>query len=63
MKVYSSDMSNNFYGNDQNRASRLLKVISASNNVCVDYSFSPVGGDKWLLKNVFVVELFTQEIR
>lgn len=55
MKVYSSDINNNFYGNDQNRASHLLN--GSSNNVCVDYSFSPVGGDK------FVGELFTQEIR
>ncbi len=48
----------NVYGSDQNRASHLLKVIGASNNV-----FSPLGGDKWLLKNVFVIESFIQEIR
>ncbi len=48
---------------DQNRANCLLRVTGALNNVCVDCIVSPLGGDKWLLKNVFVIESFIQESR
>ncbi len=50
MKVYSLDINTDVYVSDQNRANHLLKVIHASNNVCVGYIVSPLGGDKWLLK-------------
>lgn len=40
-----------------------LKVICASNNVCVDYVVSPLGGDKCLLKNVKnAIDSFIPEI-
>ncbi len=45
MKVYSSDINIDVYSSDQNRASHLLKVTGASNNVCVDYIVSPLGGN------------------
>ncbi len=39
----------------------LLKATCASNNVCVDCIISPLGGDTWLLKNVFVIESFIRD--
>ncbi len=42
MNVYSSDINTDVCG-----CVDLLKVTGASNNV--DYSVSPVDGDKWLL--------------
>ncbi len=36
-----------------------LKV--ASNSVCVDCIVSPLDGDKWLLKNVFLIESFIRD--
>ncbi len=53
MKVYSLDVNIDVYGSDQNRANHLLKVICASNNVCVGYIVSPLGSNKWLLKMCF----------
>ncbi len=41
----------------------LLKVTGAWNHVCVNCIVWPVGGDKWLLKYVFVIESFIQQIR
>ncbi len=59
-EVYSLDINIDVYGSDQNRANPLLKV----NNVCVDCIVSPLGGDRWLFKNLglFVIESFIQEI-
>ncbi len=61
IKVYSSATNIDVYGSDQNRATHLLKATGASNNVCVDCIISPLGGDKWLLKNVFVIESFIRD--
>ncbi len=61
IKVYSSATNIDVYGSDQNRATHLLKATGASNNVCVDCIVSPLGGDKWLLKNVFVIESFIRD--
>ncbi len=57
MKVYSSDINTDVCG------SHLLKVIGASDNVCVDCIVHPLGGNKSLLNNVFAIESFIQEIR
>lgn len=46
MKVHNLNINNDVYASDQNSANHLLKVTGASNNVCVDYIVSPLGGDK-----------------
>ncbi len=37
------------------------KQLALQNNVCVDCIISPLGGDKWLLENVFVIESFIRD--
>ncbi len=63
IKVYSSATNIDVYGSDQNRATHLLKATGASNNVCVDCIISPLGGDKWLLKNVFIESLIRDSFK
>ncbi len=55
MKVNSSDINTDVYTSDQNRASHLLKVTGASNNIFFSTRWQQV-----TVKHVFVIDSFIQ---